>query len=524
MGVMYLADNGTVVLPGASRWYGMGSGGAIGPSAPFALADFRASDDLDINSAADYGLNLYRHGVPMTGGFDFTHAEGFFSNFMMVVGDFNNDGKPEIADYLQYPIVGFSPDPLAFPNTAIGSHSAPETVTMTNVGSAPLLMTSVTNMHPNFTENQNCYDIYVPGEGPWLAPGASCTIKATFRPTVEGLLTGGVTVFDNTPTGQSFIEFTGTGLGPLASLTSSASFGNQTVGIASAPQMVTLTNTGNAAMTITSVGTATVSNGTVSQSKTCGATLAAGASCTISLIWTPGTAGAMTGSIKVTDNAPGSPQVAALSGTGVLPAASLLPSSLSFPSQVVYTTSAAKTITLTNAGLGELVISKVAVTGPFTQTNACGKTVASGGTCTFSVEFTPTGYGTQTGTLTVTDNAPSSPQHVALTGIGQAIRLTPTSLTFGNQPKGSSSPGMSVTVANQGATAVTLKSISLTGADATDFSQTHTCGASLASGARCTVSVVFKPTTTGKLTATLAIADNGGGSPQTVALSGTGTP
>jgi Abnormal spindle-like microcephaly-assoc'd, ASPM-SPD-2-Hydin/FG-GAP-like repeat len=498
---------------------------AAGAGQGFALGDFRGVGRIDIVGFDRIAL----------GNGDGTFNEPVYNSeigVLPIVGDFNGDGKPDLFNYYStgdppalynYTIVtaptATVPASLAFSSFPVGTASPTKNLTLENKGSAPLYWYSITvagTDSKDFTATNNCPNP--------LEMAASCTISVVFKPTAEGARAADVVFHDNAYSGVEEVALSGTGVGPVVSLTSSLGFGNQTVGIASAPQTVTLTNTGNAAMTITSVGTATVDNGTVSQSKTCGATLAAGASCTISLTWTPGTAGAMTGSIKVTDNAPGSPQVAALSGTGVLPNAALLPSSLSFPSQVVYTTSAAKTITLTNAGLGELVISKVAVTGPFTQTNACGKTVAAGGTCTFSVKFTPTGYGTQTGTLTVTDNAPSSPQHVALTGIGQAIRLTPTSLTFGNQPKGSSSPGMSVTVANQGATAVTLKSISLTGADATDFSQTHTCGASLASGARCTVSVVFKPTTTGKLTATLAIADNGGGSPQTVALSGTGTP
>jgi hypothetical protein len=286
---------------------------------------------------------------------------------------------------------------------------------------------------------------------------------------------------------------------------------------------MTIMNTGNAALDISSV-TTTMTNGTFNQLKTCGATLAAGASCSVSVTWTPKATGAMTGSIKMSDNALGSPQVATLSGTGVLPDDQLAPDSLTFPNQVVYTTSSAKTVTLTNPGSAELVISKIAVTGDFTQTTTCGKTVAPGGTCTFSIAFAPTAAGSLTGALTITSNNPTSPQKVTLAGTGTDIQFTPASLTFGNQPEGSSSPTMSVTMANQGASTVTLSGLAITGTDPKDFTQTNNCGKSLASGARCSIEVTFKPTATGKRTAAVSVSDNGGGSPQTVALSGTGTP
>lgn len=112
--------------------------------------------------------------------------------------------------------------------------------------------------------------------------------------------------------------------------------------------------------------------------------------------------------------------------------ASLSPSSLTFSIQVVNTTSAAQAVTLTNNGNATLNISSIAVTGDFAQTNNCGATVAVNGTCAINVTFTPTVAGTRTGTLTVTDDAPTSPQTVSLSGTGSAADvLAGTQLTAG---------------------------------------------------------------------------------------------
>jgi hypothetical protein len=191
---------------------------------------------------------------------------------------------------------------------------------------------------------------------------------------------------------------------------------------------------------------------------------------------------------------------------------------------VLFTASTAKVVTLKNSGLGVATIKSIAVTGPFIQTRSCGTTVKSGGSCTISVTFEPKTMGALTGSLTVTDNASNSPQKVTLEGTGTYIRLAPTSINFGNQPEGSKSLAKQITLTNEGAAAVTITSIAIAGTDSGDFAQTHTCGTSVASGASCSINVTFKPSATGTRTAQVAITDNGGGSPQKVSLTGTGTP
>jgi hypothetical protein len=201
----------------------------------------------------------------------------------------------------------------------------------------------------------------------------------------------------------------------------------------------------------------------------------------------------------------------------------LSPTSLIFPDQTIFTTSPAKPVTLTNTGLGALLISKIAVTGPFIQTNNCPSSIGPGVNCTISVKFHPGNKGVFHGAVSVTDNAPGSPQKVPLTGTGTYVQLVPTKLNFGSQPVGTRSLAKKITLTNKGNSAVKITGIAITGTDAGDFAETNTCGKSVASGASCFIKVTFKPLVKGKRTADVSVYDNGGGSPQQAMLIGTGT-
>ena len=208
--------------------------------------------------------------------------------------------------------------------------------------------------------------------------------------------------------------------------------------------------------------------------------------------------------------------------SGSQPALSVTPTSLTFASQNVGTSSAAKTVSATNETSSAVGISSIATSGDYSETNNCGSSLAAGVSCTVSVTFTPTAAGTRTGTLTLTDSASNSPQNVSLTGTGAsstpAFTVSPSSLAFASQNVGTSSAAQQVNVVNSTSNAVTMTSIAATG----DFSQTNTCGTGVAAGASCTVSVTFTPTATGIRDGTLTLTDSDSSSPQTVSLTGTG--
>jgi hypothetical protein len=201
-------------------------------------------------------------------------------------------------------------------------------------------------------------------------------------------------------------------------------------------------------------------------------------------------------------------------------AVGLSPSSLTFASQDVGTTSGPQVVTLTNTGNGTLVFSSTVASGSFAQTNDCGSPVAPGDTCTLSVTFSPTALGTNTGAITITDNASStSPQTVALSGNGmRPVELVPTSVNFGNQGENSKSAAHTVTLNNPKNTALTIYSITTSG----DFGETNTCGSSVPAHGKCTISVTFTPSILGGETGTLTVTDSADNSPQTASLSGTG--
>jgi Abnormal spindle-like microcephaly-assoc'd, ASPM-SPD-2-Hydin/Beta-propeller repeat len=205
----------------------------------------------------------------------------------------------------------------------------------------------------------------------------------------------------------------------------------------------------------------------------------------------------------------------------------LTPSSLTYAAQVLGSTSAPQTATLTNTGSVTVNITSISITGTdatdFAQTNTCGSSLAVGANCAISVTFKPLAINTRTATLSVADDATGSPQTVALTGTGTEVRLNPTSLNFGSVTVGSSS-SKNVNLRNASTTmALTITSVAIVGPNASDYSQTNTCGGSVAPGATCVFTVTFKPTAKGTRSATLGILDNGGASPQRVSLTGSGS-
>jgi hypothetical protein len=206
---------------------------------------------------------------------------------------------------------------------------------------------------------------------------------------------------------------------------------------------------------------------------------------------------------------------------GGSPAVSLSPASLSFGNQVVNTTSAAKTVTLTNTGTFPLKIGSITISGEFAIfSKTCGSTLAAHAKCQVEVTFTPTVLGKLTGTLTFTDNAHNSPQKVPLSGIGVLpVTLTPTKATYAPQTVGTTSPAKTFTLTNNQTVTLSSIVISKTG----DFAVSGTtCTTSLGPKSKCTISVTFKPTAKGTRTGQLSVSDSASNSPQKSSLTGTG--
>jgi uncharacterized repeat protein (TIGR03803 family) len=325
---------------------------------------------------------------------------------------------------------------------------------------------------------------------------------------------------------------------PVATLSGSElAFDSQLVKTSSPTQAITVTNTGSSNLNFPSGGvTITGSNAadfSVSANTCSGADVAPGAACAAKVTFTPSFVGSESASLNIADNAATSPQTVRLSGTGVTsPAVTLSTGSLAFSTEPVGSMSATQTVSVKNTGGSALAVSNLTISTGFSETNTCGLSVVPGGSCMLTVEFVPTTIGPFTGTLSIFDNAPDSPQIVSLAGTGMApvASVSPKDLVFGSLNIGATSGPQIVTISNAGNATLTLSSIAITGTNAGNFaiaSNGTTCATNdvVSDESNCLVDVTFTPTGGGTRYATLSITDNSNnqaGNEQSVALSGSG--
>jgi hypothetical protein len=278
---------------------------------------------------------------------------------------------------------------------------------------------------------------------------------------------------------------------PVAISPSVLSFGNVQTGSTSAAQTLTLQNKLSAAFNITSI-TLPANFARATNPGTCSASLAAGASCTINVVFAPGSSGAKSGTLSIVSSA--ATLSVSLSGSGVAPAANRTPGALSFGNIAVGTSSASQVVTLSNSGAGTLSVGALSFSGAngadFTQTNNCAASLAVGASCTINVSFTPAAAGNRTATLNINDGAGT--QTVSLSGrglaAGPAMTVSPSPLSFGNSPQAVT---RTLTLSNTGTVGEAISSISITnnGGGRYALAAGGSCGAALAVGASCTVNV-----------------------------------
>jgi hypothetical protein len=188
-------------------------------------------------------------------------------------------------------------------------------------------------------------------------------------------------------------------------------------------------------------------------------------------------------------------------------------------------TSTAQTVVLTNNQATALTITSSNLAGlnraDFTFVSACVSPLAPGANCSITVTFKPVGVNARTASLVIQNNIGT--QTVALSGVSTQVKFTPTSLAFGGVTVGQQK-ALAVKLMNVGTSVLSIISpgVTITGTAAGDYSQTNTCGTSVAAGGSCTITVTFKPLKVGARAATVNVNDNGGLSPQKIPLNGTG--
>jgi hypothetical protein len=313
------------------------------------------------------------------------------------------------------PAVSLSPTSLNFGAVEAGQTSSPKNVTLTNTGNSTLSITSIAfgGTDPqDFHQTNNC--------GTSVIAGGQCTIAVTFKPTRNGTRTGSLVVTDNATNSPQSVTLTGVAqTSPLAFTPQSVSFANQAVGTTSSSQTVQVLYAGTTPLTISSLGLVGQNAGDFSQTNTCGTGLPPGGSCTITVTFTPTAAWARQSVIVMNDNAQGLVHLVGVQGTGVSGGvASVSPSTLTFTSQKQFTTSTAKSTTLSNTGSAPLAIASIAAAGDYAETNNCPASLGVGSSCTINVTFTPTYSAARAGWVTVNLTDPASLVTVNLTGTG----------------------------------------------------------------------------------------------------------
>ncbi len=427
------------------------------------------------------------------------------------------------------PAFGISPTILAFGNQLVGTTTTARQITITNNGTAQLVISAIDlagSNPPDFGFSAGTLPLSI-------TTGASVTIDVTFTPSVTGNRSASLRISDNAAGSPHSVPLSGTGVAPaITAAPDPVNFGSQLVNTSSAAQTLTITNTGTADLVVSglSLGGANAGDFSISPASL-PVTIAPGAATQISVAFQPLAAGARTASLLIASNAAGSPKSVALSGTGTAPVFAANPSSVAFGNQPVNTTSNAQTITISNTGDGDLVVSNITVTGTNSgefSVSPTSFTVAPGGNAGVSVTFTPTATGARSAALSITSNAAGSPHTIPLTGKGTApvIQLDSAAITFPSQPVNTSN-SIVLTVTNTGDAPLIISAVSISGSEASEFTHNAVVGGgaqiTVAPGASTPITVTFSPLLPGSRTATLTLTSNASGSPHTVALSGTAT-
>ncbi len=439
------------------------------------------------------------------------------------------------------PNVTLSTSALSFHDLSVGVRSEAQAVTVTNTGDAPLTISTfrITGADAaDFGQGALC-----PVAPDTLAAGSSCIIYVSFRPDSVGPKSATFAIGDDAPSSPQTVDLSGAGVDggggtPVATIApgGALAFGNQIINTRSEAKAVTLANTGAGPLTISTFRINGADAADFAQGADCPvspSSLPAGAACTIYVSFAPDTPGSKSATLAIGDDAGGG-QTVSLTGAGTLGAAAvtLSPPSLTFADRSVGTTADAQSVVLTNTGLGPLTISTFRLNGAdaadFAQGVDCPigpDSLAPGASCTIYVSFTPHSAGLKSATLAIGDDAPTSPQTIALGGRGLSdpqVSVSSSSLFFGSETVGTESGHQTVLITNTGGGPLAIASIGVTGAHAGDFVESDNCPSTLAIGASCSVTIGFDPASAGLDGASLTLSDNAPGGSQSVALSGAG--
>ena len=447
------------------------------------VGDFNGDGKLDLaftNPGSDVVTILLGNGDGTFQGHIEYSVPGVSNNpNSLLAADFNGDGAldmaladlgaGEVSVFVNQPVAAFAPRALKFPNQGIDTTSPEQSVILTNVGAAPLAITSIA-ASGDFAETNDC--------GSSLSIGKPCTVSVTFAPTADGVRSGMLSFADNSSVVPQALALSGTGTG--------AGF------------MISVAPGSSAAQTVT-----------------------AGQAASYSLVFTP--EGVFGGTITLTcsgaptgANCMTTPASFALTGTSAMTATINVATTAIAFAPVVPRSMPARPASLRlrfnlrwfGLLLGTfLMLALLAIAaGRARQPTWLGVTAAT------MLVLIWAGCGGGGGS--VSTGPPPAP----------SAAISPSSLTFSSKNQGTTSSVQNVTLTNSGNAALSITGISVGGTNPSDFQQTNSCGSGVVPGGNCSIGVTFTPSATGSRSATLSIGDNSTGSPQFVSLAGTGVP
>ncbi len=483
-------------------------------------------------------------------------------------GTNTNTSSTVLAVVLPGPSIDLNLGSIDFGSQGVGLLSSAQTVTLTNIGSPPLTIAGFT-VTGDFSYTSNC-----PLSPASIPSGANCTIDIRFTPLTPTEIVGRFAVNSDAVFGSNSVLLYGRGVTtpqPNISLSaSSLGFGDQAIGSTSPIQSVIVTNTGTATLTISgrALNSAAIAAGLslvagpadpISPNPpipatilNCGGSLAPGASCYISVIFSPLILGNVSAAaLNITHNATSTGfgtaiRSISLNGNGTArrePSirvtggnAGLNNANLSFADQVIGTAGLPKSLSITNVGTANLTISSTLVSALNAGTNVedfllggnCTTTIIPNASCGLTVSFTPSGpIGNKSASLIVSSNAvnasqPSGTTTVGLSGLAMPIpipivKLSATTIGFGSAYLGAVA-SQKITVTNVGQLPLEIARIQLTG----DYQQTNTCATPLNPQQACAIDVVFNPQRIGSHNSSLVITSNATPTTNWVPLTGTG--
>lgn len=336
------------------------------------------------------------------------------------------------------PIAALFPNAISFAGSTVGQSTNAHTVALTNTGDQSLSVTGIAVSGLNASDFAATPTCSVPTV---LAPNSTCTISVVFTPGASGPRQASLMTTDNAPGSPQSVSLTGTGVAPQPAVTISPislGFATTNQGSTSPAQTVTLTSAGSVPLHITSVLPSGSNPGDFQFTHSCSAPLTVGVSCSLSVTFSPLGSGQRTASIVVTDDAPDSPQSIQLTGTGAAPppgtpVVKLSATAVSFANVTQGSTVSPQVVTLTSFGSATLHISSIVLGGSnppdFTLTNNCtAAAYAVNATCTIGISVAPISLGLRTATVTIADDAPNSPQTIAISAnVNPAFTVAPSS-------------------------------------------------------------------------------------------------